>query len=150
MSKLDRLRELSLLDLVMLVQLTALSAAIALALRCLGWQRVSRAMTSKSGVSWLRRFPWFHLQYSIEAIEPLVEMASSMFPRNRCLVRSMTLLWLLRARGESAEVVLGVRKVAGRFESHAWTISERRLIGDRPEAIAQFQVIASSGEPERT
>ncbi len=76
-------------------------------------------------------------------------MASSLFPRNRCLVRSMVLLWLLRSRGESAEVVLGVRKRAGVFEAHAWTVAERGLIGDRPEVIAEFETLMTSAGPQR-
>ena len=77
-------------------------------------------------------------------------MASSLFPRNRCLVRSMVLLWLLRSRGESAEVVLGVRKRAGVFEAHAWTVAERGLIGDRPEVIAEFETLMTSAGPQRS
>ncbi len=75
-------------------------------------------------------------------------MASSVCPRNLCLVRSMVLLWLLRTRGESAEVVLGVRKRAGVFEAHAWTVTERGPVGDQPEAIADFETLMTSGRPQ--
>jgi hypothetical protein len=146
MSKLDRVRRLSLREGAVLAQLAAFCAATSLALRIVSWRRVSQIMTSGSQVGFLRSFPFFHFRYAIEELGPLLEMASGVSPRNRCLVRSLVLLWLLRARGESAEVVLGVRKRAGVFEAHAWTVSERGLVGDRPEAIAEFQPLTSSGK----
>jgi hypothetical protein len=149
MRKLDRLRGLSSRDFAVLSQLVVCSVAIAVALRVTSWRRVSRAIIAGSRMAGLRRFPLLHLGYSIEKLNPLVEMASSVFPKNRCLVRSMILLWLLRARGESAEVVLGVRKRAGNFEAHAWTVSERGLIGERPEAIAEFAVMTTSANPDQ-
>jgi len=125
-------------------QLAAFCGIVAVALRTCGWQRVAQTVASGSHSRWLRRLPLLHLGYTIESLSPLAEMASSICPRNRCLVRSMVLLWLLRTRGESAEVVLGVRKRAGVFEAHAWTISERGLIGDQPEAIAEFETLMTS------
>ncbi len=143
-TRIARLRGLPLRDWVVLAQLVAFCGVTSVALRATSWQRVSQMIISGSRLRWLRRVPFFHLGYAIENLSPLVEMASSICPRNRCLVRSMMLLWLLRARGESAEVVLGVRKRAGSFEAHAWTVSEQGLIGEKPEAIAEFAVITSS------
>jgi len=147
MTKLARLRRLSIRDFAMLSQLVVFCYVIAVALRARGWQWVSQLIVSRSRSRWLRRFPVFHLSYPIEGLNSLADMASSVCPRNRCLVRSMTLLWLLRTRGEFAEVILGVRKRAGVFEAHAWTVSERGLIGDQPEAIAEFETLMSSGKP---
>ena len=131
------------------MQLVAGCAAIGLALRRVNWKRASQVLISGSQLRALRRFPVLHLTYSIENLSPLVEMASRVSPRNRCLVRSMMLLWLIRARGESAELVLGVRKRAGNFEAHAWTVSEQGLIGDQAEAVADFAVIMSLGTEEQ-
>jgi hypothetical protein len=148
MTKLARLRNLPPQDLVVLVQMVACCCIIASLLRISGWQRVSRIIDLGSRSSWLLRFPLFHLHYSIEHLSRLADMASSVCPRNRCLVRSMVLLWLLRTRGESAEVVLGVRKRAGVFEAHAWTVTERGPVGDQPEAIADFETLMTSGRPQ--
>jgi hypothetical protein len=41
------------------------------------------------------------------------------FPTN-CLERSLVLWWLLRARGIGADLRIGARKEADRFEAHAW------------------------------
>lgn len=136
-------------DVFLLAQLLAFSGAIAIALRFWGWLRVSQTIVSRSRSKWLREFPFLHLGYEIENLTILADMASSVFTRNRCLVRSMVLLWLLHTRGETAEVVLGVRKRAGAFEAHAWTVAERGLIGDQPEVIAEFETLMTSAGPER-
>jgi hypothetical protein len=147
--RLDRLRALSLCDWAVLSQLVASCLAISVALRMLGWRRVSRVISSTPDTSWARIFPLFHLRYAVADLDPLVEIASSVCRRNRCLVRSMILFRLLRARGESPELVLGIRKRAGNFEAHAWTLSGSGLLGDRPEAIAEFQTILTLGKEEQ-
>ena len=144
MSKLGRIRQLALGDWIVLPQLIASAFIVVLALKAFGWQRVARSIQSRSRGSRLRHLPFLHLRYSMDDLVPLVDMASSIFPRNRCLVRSMMMLWLLRARGERAELVLGVRKRAGNFEAHAWTVSGQEPIGESAEAIEQFNVIARS------
>ncbi len=40
-----------------------------------------------------------------------------------CLVRAVALRWILRRRGEAAEVVLGVAREGDRFLAHAWVDS---------------------------
>jgi len=144
LSKLRKLSRLPLRDKVLLAQLMVGCTAISLALRIVGWQRLSRFIITQSRGG-LRHFPFFHLSDDTEHLSSIAGMASGLFPRNRCLVRSMALLWLLRTRGESAEVVLGVRKRGEQFEAHAWTLSEQGLIGEHAEAIAEFAVLTSSG-----
>jgi hypothetical protein len=143
--KLEKLYHLPLRDKVLLAQLAAGCCAIAIALRMVGWQRLAQFISARSHSKWLRHLPLFHLSDDIEHLSSMANVASGPFPRNRCLVRSMALLWLLRTRGEPAEVVLGVRKREGNFEAHAWTLSEQGLIGDHAEAIAEFAVMTTSG-----
>ncbi len=40
--------------------------------------------------------------------------------RATCLPRSLVLWWLLRRRGIAADLRIGVRKLAGEFQAHAW------------------------------
>lgn len=40
--------------------------------------------------------------------------------RATCLEQSLTLWFLLRRQGMAAELRIGARKVAGKFEAHAW------------------------------
>jgi hypothetical protein len=146
MTKLNRLRTLSPRDWVVFAQLVAVSGFFMVALRLMSWQRISRAMVSASEVRWARNFPLLHFAYAMDDLDPMAGMASKICRRNRCLVRSMMLFWLLRARGEFAELVLGVRKRAGTFEAHAWTLSERGLVGEQPEAIADFHPLMTFGK----
>jgi len=148
-ARLRRLRRLSVCDWIVLAQLVASGALIVVALRTLGWRRVSVALNSLSVTYPMRRFPGFHLLYQMDELDSLVDIASGLSRRNRCLVRSIMLFWLLRARGESAELVFGVRKREGSFEAHAWTVSERGLVGDSEAAIAEFHPMMSFGKEER-
>jgi len=115
-----------------------------MALRVVRWQRLSQAIAIRSRGRFLRHLPLLHLRYEIGNLASIVDLASRIAPRNRCLVRSLILVWLLQTRGESAELVLGVRKRAGNFEAHAWTLSEQGLVGERADAIAEFAVMTSS------
>jgi len=148
-ARLRRLRALSICDRMVLAQLLVSSALIVVALRSLGWRRVFVALNSLSTRYPIRRFPVFHLLYHMDELDPLVDLASGLSRRNRCLVRSIMLFWLLRARGESAQLVFGIRKRAGSFEAHAWTVSERGLVGDSEAAIAEFHPMMSFGKEER-
>jgi len=46
--------------------------------------------------------------------------ARNLFFRPNCLERSLVLWWLLRRRGIPAELRIGARKDAQKFEAHAW------------------------------
>jgi hypothetical protein len=131
---------------IILSQLVVAAAAIVIALWLFGWRRVSQRILTASMKKWLVWFPLLRRKFSIESLTPLVDMASGVFPRNRCLVRSLMLLWLLRANGLPAELLLGVRKRAGAFEAHAWTVSGGEVLGERPEAVAEFRTLSTIGK----
>lgn len=58
---------------------------------------------------------------SARAIARMEEAASRhVFFRTNCLEKSLVLWWLLRARGIFADLRIGARKDADRFEAHAW------------------------------
>jgi hypothetical protein len=48
----------------------------------------------------------------------------------RCLARALSLWWVLRRRGVSASVNLGVNRTEDALEAHAWVVYEGRAIGD--------------------
>jgi hypothetical protein len=131
---------------LVLSQLIATAVAITLILRNLGWRRISRLTLSASDIRWLASFPLLQREWPIEKITPLVELASGVCPRNRCLVRSIMMVWLLRTRGVPAELRLGVRKRAGAFEAHAWTVSGDEIFADRPDAVNGFRTLTTSGK----
>ena len=63
--------------------------------------------------------------------------------RVRCLARSIALRQLLGRRGiGEARVRVGVRRVDGRFEAHAWVELRGHVIGERAEHVRQFTVLS--------
>ena len=60
--------------------------------------------------------------------------------RPKCLVRSLALRDLLHRQGfPNAQVQLGVRKVEGEFQAHAWVELNGMVVGDAPSHVASFQ-----------
>ena len=66
----------------------------------------------------------------------LVEIAARCCrPRPTCLTKALVVFSLLKRRGLPAEVVLGVTKVRGPLEGHAWVqLGEGAVVGD-PEPV---------------
>lgn len=58
--------------------------------------------------------------------------------RGNCLAQSLTVWWLLRHQGISAELHIGVRKQQGRLEAHAWTEHQSRVLNDEPDIARRF------------
>jgi Transglutaminase-like superfamily len=58
--------------------------------------------------------------------------------RPNCLEQSLTLLWLLQARGIAADLRIGARKEAGRFEAHAWVELGGAILSDAGEGHLHF------------
>lgn len=50
--------------------------------------------------------------------------------RTNCLEQSLVLQWLLKRRGIPAEMRIGVRKEANRFEAHAWVEFQGAVLND--------------------
>ena len=107
-------------------RLVALEAALGLtatwiALRTLGfrrWRRVleSLAIRKKTNVP--------SAEVSTREIANVVRIeeaaARNLFFDTNCLEQSLVLWWLLQKRGVSADLLIGARKGADRFEAHAW------------------------------
>jgi hypothetical protein len=55
-----------------------------------------------------------------------------------CLDQSLVLWWLLGRRGIPAELRIGARKEAGRFEAHAWVELGSLVLNDFGEAHLHF------------
>jgi hypothetical protein len=58
--------------------------------------------------------------------------------RTNCLEQSLVLWWLLRRRGITAELKIGARKEASRFEAHAWVEFEGGVPGGASEEHLHF------------
>jgi len=55
-----------------------------------------------------------------------------------CLEQSLVLWWLLSRRGIPAELRIGARKEAGRFQAHAWVELGNVVLNDSGEAHLHF------------
>jgi len=56
-------------------------------------------------------------------------------------LRSLLLFWLLKARGEQAELLIGVRKETAALNSHAWIETRGTIIGDSAAMTGSFATL---------
>ena len=93
--------------------------------------------------AWLNRSPIISaapMSYEeLTAIGALVNIAGNHAPGpSTCLTRSLLLAWLLRRRGVGGELRIGVRKLQGKLEAHAWIEFQGRPINDAQDVAARF------------
>jgi hypothetical protein len=68
--------------------------------------------------------------------------------RPTCLAESLALWWLLRWQGCIAELRIGVRKLAGTFEAHAWVECDGAVLNDADEVHRHYAGFDSSFSAE--
>jgi hypothetical protein len=72
-----------------------------------------------------------------------IEAAARYHPvRARCLHRALVLHRWLRREGLPSELRIGVRKLGGALNAHAWVEVGGAVVGDHPAALAQFTPLA--------
>jgi len=123
----------------------ALEAAAVLAATWVGL-RLAGFRRWKTVVTWLAPKPaptssardTGHLD-SARVVTRLEEsVARHLFFGSNCLERSLVLWWLLRVRGISAELRIGARKEADRFEAHAWVELGGEVLSSGSDAHLHF------------
>lgn len=67
-----------------------------------------------------------------------------------CLEQSLVLCWLLKRRGISADLRIGARKEADRFEAHAWVEVAGRAIDEGNEEHVHFVPFKASADSLET
>jgi len=140
--KLHRLAELSAAEWLILFQLIPLALASRLGLKLTTLPGISGLIARCAGNTLLERLPLLHRRYGIERLCVLADLAARVtYGSGRCLGRSLLILWLLKARGQPAELLVGVNKEDSLFHAHAWIETEGRVIGDRPEMTEQFAIL---------
>lgn len=81
-------------------------------------------------------------------IAHLVDAAARHGPfRASCLPRSLTLHRLLREGGIDVDLRLGVRKVAGRLEAHAWIERDGQALLESAQVLERFAAFAGPVAP---
>jgi Transglutaminase-like superfamily len=140
--KLRRLSELSPGELLVFLQLVFFALSASLALRAVSPYRVIKLLSMASANSLLRRFPLLHRQRDYAQLTVLADLAArAIRPKGPCLFRALNLFWLLLARGEPVQLLIGVRKEGAVLNSHAWVESHERVFGDREESTVSFATL---------
>ena len=140
--KLRRLSKLSICEWFVLIQL-ALSALVAsIALRFFSIPRVTDWFSQFARNRVFAYFPIFHDRITASRLVNLADIAAWVTHRQgRCLMRSLLLFWLLRCRGEPAELLIGVHKEAGGLKSHAWITMQGTVLVDSPDMTSSFTTL---------
>ena len=140
--KLRRLAELSPAELLVFFQLTAFALAARFALTFLRLSRVAEFVARGANNRFLRSLPLFQNRYEITRLTRLADYAArATRPDGPCLLRSLLLFWLLKSRGEAAELLIGVSKEASALNSHAWIETQGNIIGDSTEMTGRFATL---------
>jgi hypothetical protein len=130
---------------LMLSQLVLLAGGISVGLRITSFAKVVEAVANIAKNSYFGWFPMARGKCAFDEQILLVGIASRISPRNQCLVRSLMIFWLMCARHEAAEIVLGVNKRGEEFRAHAWALNRSGVIGDDPTVLEEFSVLARYG-----
>jgi hypothetical protein len=112
------------------------------AVKLVALPRLMGLMARYTGNRWLRCFPVHHGGYEVARLAPLADLAARItYGQGRCLGRSLLLFWLLRVRGEPAELLIGINKEVAALHSHAWIELRERVIGDHLQFIRRFTLL---------
>lgn len=90
--------------------------------RTIGVSKCRRLLAAASGYLPRRSWRYVERDRTVRWIANLIDIARvrfSLYP-TECLTRSIVLAHVLSRYGIEAELVLGVRKLLGNFEAHAW------------------------------
>jgi hypothetical protein len=140
--KLRRLSKISLNESLFLAQLVPFTLAARVAVKWVALPCLVGFMARCAGNRWLGRFPLNHGCYEVAHLTRLADIAARVtHGQGRCLGRSLLLFWLLKARGEPAELLIGISKEVASLHGHAWIQLRRRVIGDHPQIIRHFAIL---------
>jgi hypothetical protein len=134
-----KLGEISPGEWLLLPQLILFSLAAAIALRLMGLPRLIRFIARCAVKPWFSYLPALHSRHEAQRLTLLVDLAARVtHGQRRCLARSLLLFWLLKARGEPAEILVGVSREPLALHSHAWIENRGKVMGDSPEVTRRF------------
>jgi transglutaminase superfamily protein len=137
--KLRRLRELSTGELLVLLQLVLFALLARMALMFVALPQIAQLLSWGANHRLLACLPAFHGRYEPHRLARLADLAARATRADGpCLLRSILLLWLLKARGEQPELLIGINKDNGKLNSHAWIEIKGIVMGDSMAMIRRF------------
>jgi hypothetical protein len=140
--KLRRLSKLSPVELLVFSQLFFFAIAARVMLRCISLSRFISFLSVSSQNPFLRHFPIGHRWQDYSQLSVVTNLAArAIRAEGPCLLRSLLLFWLLNARGEHAELFIGVSKAGSALNSHAWVTSHGNVLGNSEEDTLHFSTL---------
>lgn len=140
--KVYRLRHLSFLDWLLLLQLLPVSMVVTVGAFFLPLSRLTNGLTAWATHPWLKQFPFLRNRYDLPNLLPLVYLAARTTRGSGCcLPQALLTFWLLKIKNEPAQLIVGVTKKEDQFSAHAWVEAEGAVIGDSPETIQSYSVL---------
>lgn len=139
LSTLRRLADLTLVERALLLQLTALSLGLRVALTTITLPRLTSPLSHIAVSPLLSRVPFLHTRCTVDRLFTLTDLATTVSHGDgRCLPRSLLLFWLFRARHEPVELCLGVIKNRTTMEGHAWVERDGIVLGDTVSFTSRY------------
>jgi hypothetical protein len=100
-----------------------------------GWMRLVESLALRRS---LAKAQGSDLRLAQET-ERIVAIAARHAPyRGNCLSRSLTLWWLVVGQGVQLDLRIGVSRVPGQFEAHAWIEYQGIVINDRQDVGRRY------------
>ncbi len=131
LSTLRRLANLTLVERTVLLQLTALSLGLSIALTAITLPCLTSLLSRIASSPLLSQIPFLHTRCPVDRLLILIDLATRVSHGDgRCLPRSLLLFWILRARRKSVELCLGISKNKAELEAHAWVEQDGLVLGD--------------------
>lgn len=137
--KLTCLAGLTLNEWLLLCQLVPFALCMSGILRDLSLPRLIDLLKWGAKQPLLQCFPLQHRVVAVDRLIVLADVAArATKSMGHCLVRSLLLFWLLKARDEAIEFFIGVRKESALITGHAWLEREGRVIADDLTVTSRF------------
>jgi transglutaminase superfamily protein len=140
--KLRRLSELSPCDLLVFVQLIFFDLAARATLAFVSLPRVLKFLSVSAQSPVAGQFPLGHRWQDSARLAITADLAArAIRAEGPCLVRALSLFWLLKARGQQVELLIGVRKEGALLNGHAWIESQGKIIADTLPMTSGFATL---------
>ena len=147
--ELSRFKKMSALERGILIRALLLLPAIGLGLRIFGFKRVQAILTVSKTFDTCKLAPNVTLKIAV-AVASVVSIAARRgFYRANCLPTSLVLEHLIQKQGIAADLRVGVRKVAGALEAHAWVEHYGQPLNDGMDVHERFPAFNQPIHPRK-
>ena len=137
--KLARLAALPPSEWLLLCQFVFFVLCMSVSLRYLALPRLIDFLKQGTRHPLLQHFPLRHRTVSVDRLIVLADMAAkSARSLGWCLARSLLLFWLLKARGEPIELLVGMHRESALRTGHAWLERGGQVVADDLTATGSF------------